>query len=316
MLSLDNWKRRMTPQSAPSVRSWSLRFAASALTAAVVVAGIGWVTDLRDVMHGALISVAVVALLPLVIVAAGLGLALLIVTIGVFVAALSGGDTGAVAAGVDGGAALATLGGEIAPAYYRFLGRRRHPLFWGPLAGLLLGGLVSLGLIAWRIIPRETATALILANAQTRIETIFDETGRFPEPDAQGHLHASVLNGDVDDAAVLKDGFSRPIRYELFEKSGINLSIGSHEVISSKKGWYLLTSLGFDGKPSRDDLQIESQPRRLGRDSRLSRLAEAGPALDRVAQVVRDLLHQENQDRTAALSVKLRAVQSLRKGRK
>ena len=201
--------------------------AALALTALVVVAA-GWFTDIRHAAHASLLAVAVVALLPLIIVAAFLLLAL----VGAILGAMGG----------DGGAELIITGGEefVVP-YYRFLARRRHPVFWGVGLGVLAGGLVLLALIAGVIVPGETKTATALARAQEQLETHYKQKGSFPKPGPQGHLPRSTF--DAAAQGPLTDGFGRPLQYQL------------------KGAWKLaswtLRSDGFDAAPNTaDDLCV------------------------------------------------------------
>lgn len=55
----------------PAARGWwrrqGRRFLAASLVAAAAVVAVGWTTGLREAMHGALLAVAVFALLPLML---------------------------------------------------------------------------------------------------------------------------------------------------------------------------------------------------------------------------------------------------------
>ncbi len=99
------------------------RFALPTGVTATGVVTAGWLTDLRDVMHGALLTFATAALLPFVIIAAGVAM-IALTGLSVAVAAASGGDidpTGPAEAGV----CMIEDGARIAPRYYRFLSRRK-----------------------------------------------------------------------------------------------------------------------------------------------------------------------------------------------
>lgn len=211
-------------------RSHGRRFLIAALVAAACVVAAGWLTGLRDVMHAALLAVAVFALLPLLLVGGAL-LLLLIVAVGMAAAAALGGD-GDAGDGLEfAGDAIAGGGAWVAPRYYRFLGRQRHPVFWGVPAGALLGGLVLWGLLAIVVVPGESSTVETLAGAQADIERRVRDTGKLPEP---------------SDMA-LRDGFGRPLEYKVS---------GRWKLAS-----YTLTSLGFDGVPSADDLCVSGSTR-------------------------------------------------------
>jgi hypothetical protein len=206
-----------------------------AITAATLVV-IGWMSGLRQVMHGALLALAVAALLPFVLVAGGL---LVVMLIG-FLLALSAAVAGAGDAFDDGlpgaGEAVVDGGGWLIPRYYRFLGRQRHPVFWGIPAGGLFGGLLLWALLAVFVVPGETRTVRDLTEAKAGIERLYSESGGFPRPDEHGHLRLEP------NRPVLEDGFGRPLNYDVS---------GRWKLAS-----WTLTSLGFDGKPSADDLCV------------------------------------------------------------
>jgi len=108
------------------------------VTTAALVA-MGWMTGLRDVMHGALLTLAIAALPPLAIVAGGL---LLVMMMGFFfalAAALAQADDLPVYGVAEG---VLKGGRWLIPRYYRFLRRQHHPVFWGVPAGLLFAGLL------------------------------------------------------------------------------------------------------------------------------------------------------------------------------
>src|SRR5439155_4751853 len=64
--------------------------------------------------------------------------------------------------------------------YYRFLARRRHPLFWGLGGGVLLGALLLWALIGAVVLPGEARTGKILIDAKDRIEHSYQEGHKFP----------------------------------------------------------------------------------------------------------------------------------------
>ena len=136
-----------------------LLFLATVTTVALLVFAGGWFTGLRHVMHAALLAVAVVAFLPLVMVAAGFAVVAILFAGSLVFSAL--GD-GAVDVSTDGG--LIEGGARAAPGYYRFMAarfvaRRKHPVFWGLPLGILLGGLALWGVLAAYVLPGEATTA-------------------------------------------------------------------------------------------------------------------------------------------------------------
>jgi hypothetical protein len=227
-------------RSRPYRREALKRYAIATLTTAAIIFAIGWWTDLRQVMHGAMLTVAAIAFLPLVLIAAGLLIALICIAISILAALLTKGESGD---GVVTDAGLAELGVSIAPGYYRFLfarfvARRRHPVFWGVPSGLLLGGLALWLLIAAVIVPREVRTAETLADAKRRIEQHYADRRRYPAPTPAGHLRRADLGLPGED--VVRDAFGRPVEYR---------TSGAWKVAS-----YTLRSDGFDGRPGKDDL--------------------------------------------------------------
>lgn len=210
---------------------------AVALVALAVVLG-GWFTGARQVMHAALLGVAVVAFLPFLVIGAGILLALLVAAVATVAAVFSGDAGGGLEGAVEGGGAVVGGGGWLLPRYYRFLGRRRHPAFWGGLCGVLLGGLLLWGLLAILVVPGEARTVTALAAAQARLEQRYAADGGWPRPQ-QGQL---VLEGEP-----LRDGFGRPLRYEVS---------GRWKLAS-----WRLRSTGYDGVVSGDDLCIAGASR-------------------------------------------------------
>lgn len=228
---------------ATSMSWWQVQGRRFLITVAVVALAVvlaGWLTDLRQVMHGALLSVAIVAFLPLLIVGAGL-LAVLAVglVVGVLAALGDGGD-GVIEGAAGVGEVIVEGGGWLTPRYYRFLGRQRHPMLWGTVAGALLGGLLLWGLLAVLVVPDEASTARRLTEAKARLEARYAADGAWPRPDGQGQLVLDVGNGPAPD--VLRDGFGRPLHYEVS---------GRWKLAS-----WRLRSHGYDGVPSGDDLCI------------------------------------------------------------
>ena len=214
------------------------RFVLAAVMTALIVLTVGWFTDVRQLLHWVLLTLAVTAFLPFVIIGGGLAVGLLLALAGAVLAA-----DASVGAGVGEGAA--TFGALILLPYYRFLARRRHPVFWGIPMGLLLGCLLLGGVIALVIVPAETRTVQILAGMQQQIERFHKKNRRFPTADAEGRLTSKELGLDApgvrnDDFIV--DGFGRPLHFRVRGKG----------ILAS----YTLISWGYDGKPGRDDLCV------------------------------------------------------------
>src|SRR6266849_3743822 len=169
-----------------SYRRQAIRFFLAAVITALIVLIAGWFTDVRQLLHWVLLTLAITAFLPFVIIGGGLVVGLVLA----LAAAVLGADASAGAA-VGEGATI--VGVFILHPYYRFLGRRRHPVFLGVPVGMLLGCLLLGGVIALVIVPAETRTVQILAETQQQIERFHKKTGRFPTPDADGRLTSKAL---------------------------------------------------------------------------------------------------------------------------
>jgi hypothetical protein len=221
-----------------SYRRQAIRFFLAAVITALIVLIVGWFTDVRQLLHWVLLTLAITAFLPFVIIGGGLAVGLILALAG----AVLGADA-SVGAAIGEGAT--TVGSLLFHPYYRFLGRRRHPVFWGVPVGMLLGCLLLGGVIALVIVPAETRTVQILAETQQQIERVHKKSGRFPTPDAEGRLTSKALGlqapGAGNDDFIL-DGFGRPL----------HLRVKGKGILAS----YTLISWGYDGKPGRDDLCI------------------------------------------------------------
>jgi hypothetical protein len=242
-------------------------FGAAAGGVLLLVLLLGWLTELRGVMHALLITLGTHALVPFVAV---LGVVALFSA-----AALS---TALIAEDASGRSNLqAPIGGrQLARAYDEQIRRqRRHPLAWGAAAGLGLG-LVGVWLVlAALVVPLETRTLGVLLLAGARLDaaargapppnsaalpnaTALPNAARPTDAPAapgvnlrraapaDGHLYPSAWNGATDtvDNPVL-DAFGRAVRYQTDASEG---------------GAYVLRSLGLDGVPSRDDLCVLAPP--------------------------------------------------------
>jgi len=217
--------------------------------AAAITVALCWGTGLRQATHAALLTVAVLMLLPLLVIAGGL-LVLMAVGLVVGLSAAPSGDGDVSDTGAILGAALVEGGAWLTRRYYGFLGRRRHPAFWGVAAGVLAGGLLLAAAIAAIVVPGEMRTARVLAEFKGAIDRLHRDKGRFPAADANGHLARAALEPAAAPGDLVRDGFGRPLRYEIDGRWGMVT--------------YRLVSLGFDGQPGGDDLCLAGA-NRLGR---------------------------------------------------
>jgi MFS family permease len=252
------------------------RFVLAAIITALIVLAVGWLTDVRQLLHWVLLMLAVTAFLPFVIIGGGLAIGLVLA----LTAAIFAGDA---SVGAVVGEGTTTFGAFIFHPYYRFLARRRHPVFWGMPMGLLLGCLLLGGVIALVIIPAETRTVQILAATQQQVERFHKKTGRFPTVDAEGRLTSKELGLDargVGNDDFILDGFGRPLHFQVKGKG----------ILAS----YTLISWGYDGKPGRDDLCI-------------SRASE----VSKWAMMLADKLGISQQRKAPELTVLLRGVLDL-----
>ncbi len=139
----------------------------------------------------------------------------------------------------------------------------------GGAVGALFGALVLWALIAAIVVPRETSTAARLAAARDAIETAYRDTGELPRPDEGGHLRIALAGGPV---SVVDDGFGRALAYRVSGKW--------------KLASWTLTSAGFDGAPSADDLCLSGGTKLMQWVDKAAALGAALPSYaDRLAQV-------------------------------
>ena len=233
---------------------WTLRgraFLGTLAITSLAVVGSGWLKGPRTVMHGALLSLATLALLPYVL---AIGVIFALSAVLLFGAGFPLAHPYGIADGVAKG------GAWFAAHYYGLVARQRHPLFWGVPAGVLFGGLMLWALIAVIVVPGEARTVRIFGQTRATLDRTYRDTGEFPRPDAQGHLSAAVSDGHAAPGLVV-DGFGRPVRYQL---------TGRWKVAS----WVLVSS-GFDGQPGADDLCLSGGTQLgvwAGRASELARL--------------------------------------------
>ncbi len=224
-------------------RAHGRSFAASALVVGLGLFVLGAFTGARTFAYGTLLTLGTIAFLPFVVIAGLLGLVLFLLVLAAAAAALSGG-------GVDVDGVDAPLGGieaaaRLVPGYYRLLGRIRHPVAVGAVAGTVLAVVGLWVLMLVTVVPKEIETRERMVAAQAAVEAVRQREGRFPPSSKSGLLPATELGLDE------LDGFGRPLVYEV---SG-RWKLQSYEI----------RSLGEDGEPSDDDMCIrgESDLRRL-----------------------------------------------------
>jgi hypothetical protein len=194
------------------------------LVAGLVVA-VGWLTGAREVMYGALTALLVGAFLPFVTIAAVIAVLML----GLVVVILAGGDAPDVDSPLKGAEE------ELPRAvrrYYRWIGGQKHPFLWGTILGTAGGVLALWGLIAWLVVPREAETTRRLLELKETIDAHHAREGDYP--------------GALPEGAA--DAFGRPFQLKLGRRSRFVAS-------------YTVTSVGFDGRPGRDDLCISGRTR-------------------------------------------------------
>lgn len=200
-----------------------------AVLVASLVCGLGWFTQLRSVMYGALLLALAGALLPFLLLVALIAL----VAVAALVAALTGG--GDLHVGAPDASGIAEGFSRLTRGYYRALAKQRSPWFWGIPLGVVLGVFSLWAALAVWVVPRETQTMKILASAQEEIETAQRATGKYPAPDAEGRY--------LRRGSALSDGFGRPLHYQ----------VTGRWLLSS----YVIRSWGFDARPGNDDLCVE-----------------------------------------------------------
>lgn len=268
-------------QALASPRETLVVLAGTAGATAVALVVLGWSTEIRQVTHGLILTLAIAAFFPFVLFAAGLALGLAVIGMGITAGMLGGGDFPPLP-GPD--LFPVEVAGWLAPRYYGFWARRRHPVLWGVVLGAVAGSLVLGGLIAILVLPGEAATVQRLNEVQRRIDDAYKERGRYPAATAHDQLTDAAL-ADKPGArnSAIVDGFGRPLVYRIR---------GVARIAS-----YSVSSLGFDGKPGHDDLCVAGQ----------TRMMAAAELVGRAARVV------EFQRGTTAQAIvnKLRGIQSL-----
>jgi hypothetical protein len=198
------------------------------VTSAIVFAAL--ISGVRAIAYAALATLIVAGLWPILLLAGGVALLMLVSVVAGFIGGDGVGDVGLYGAGegiTHGGVAIATR-------YYRFLGASRHPVLWGAAGGLLAGTGIVWGVLALWVIPGEQKTLKTMLDVQSQLEDQYRRDGHYPPSDA-----GATIAGQ---SGPIVDGFGRPIRYRVD---------GAWKLAS-----YTISSLGFDGRPSEDDLCI------------------------------------------------------------
>jgi hypothetical protein len=215
-------------------RTWASKFL---LTVAIVFLAVllgGWFTGVQQVMHTALLSVTVFAFFPVIILAAVILIPIILMLALMLISIISG----------DGGDGSVNPEAQIPSVvflheYYEWMARQRSPYFWGVPVGVLLGGAILWGLISWLIVPKEMKTSESLLRAERSVKVQYEAKKSFPTPGAN-HSFPQTLN--QENSPPLLDGFGRPFLYHVTQNGG-QMS-------------YRIKSLGFDGKPGKDDLCV------------------------------------------------------------
>jgi hypothetical protein len=229
------------------------------------VAATGWLSDLRRVLHGGLILLSVAAFLPLLV-----AMAIVVVFLAASAMAIAAGTPEAIPTAADAyatGEGLTAFFRRVLVPYYRFLFAQRHPITLGAACGLLLGTLFVWTLLSLFVLPGEVCTLKRMAAIQSAIQ---GWSAGFPRPVRDQRIDEKVLGTGVDGwpfcsipsveangtSAILLDGFGRPLGY----------TVEGHWPLTS----YRLSSLGYDGRASGDDLCLSGS-------------SHARAALDRIA---------------------------------
>ena len=215
-------------------------------TALIVMAGIAIAAALegvRRIAYAALAALIVWGLWPLLLIVGGLAALMIVAVIAVSLGLVdhgAGSDTGL--GGMGEGVVVG--GSKLARIYYRFLGRVRHPIAWGAAAGALAGTALVWAILGLYVIPRERRTLDTLMQVRSALEDRYRQAGSYPSPTEDGTVPATLLStgGPTRDAGPVADGFGRPVRYRLG---------GAWKIAS-----YTVSSLGFDGRPSDDNLCV------------------------------------------------------------
>ena len=239
-----------------------------------LMVSLGWFTNIREAAHQCLLWVFVFAFFPFLVIALGL-----LIFLFTFVLALAGDSDGI------GGLDHVGDGLEILKPYYRFLGKQKHPVFWGIPAGILSGGLCLLALVYPLIVAKEAETADRMMELQSALQAYQEEHGTYPRPDEEGRLDLAAL-GLAGAKPYAEDRFGQSIFYVVDDRlettsqklkdkeSKLSTWAGKvadkametypsleEKVKQAKKKYafasFSLTSLGYDGKESNDDLYLE-----------------------------------------------------------
>jgi hypothetical protein len=246
-----------------------IQFVLCSLAMCALVSTVGWLSDLRAVFHGTIIVLSVAAFLPLLV-----ALALVLIFLGMSTIAILSGDPDAAPLASEAYAAsegLAAFFRRVFVPYYRFLFTRRHPTLLGAASGFLLGTLVVGALLSVLVLPGEVCTLKRMAAIQSAIEK-----RHIPSPLHGQWVHRTALGEQSNGwpfcpapavahdgpSELLLDGFGRRFNYD----------VAGHWPLTS----YRLSSLGYDGKKSGDDLCLSGSSRAR---AALDRLEDAAGVL-------------------------------------
>ena len=231
---------RALPPGTTSLRTgrrWLAVFLLTTLILTAIVASAAWFTGLREWSYGVLLALGALALGPLLIALSGAMVILLttvLAALGALFGAVNADET------ISGGDIVAA-GRRATPGYFRFLTNTRSPVLCGVPAGLAMGVVLITAIQWWHVLPREARTAATLLNAQAQIQRVYDDSKRFPKPDAAGNLPLGSLYPDQKkrDAGVLRDAFGHALTYRV-------------DGVWRAASWSLV-SAGIDGRIGTDD---------------------------------------------------------------
>lgn len=215
------------------------RTTATAGMVMIAIVGAAMLGGVRRIAYGALAALVLAGLWPLLILLGGFAALMILAVVFGLVAGEGIGDVGL----GDVNEGVVRGGAKLASIYYRFLGRIRHPVVWGVIAGAIAGTAAVWGILALYVMPKERRTLETLLQVQEALEDRYNRTGSYP-PRTNDETMPTTLLGESNrqGVEVILDGFGRPVHYHLD---------GAWKIAS-----YTVSSFGFDGRPSEDDLCV------------------------------------------------------------
>lgn len=274
----------------------------------LVIFGLGWFTSIRVIAASGLVSAGSVALLPLVIVAIGLCLLAYFMFMSVFMAYLELVP----GSGEPVGWRVLLLGFSFFGPYYNWLLHKDRAGLWGAMMGLILSVLVLVGILLLHVIPRESATAVLLVEVGERLQRIESEQGAFPVPNTDGTLsweHVTLPDAHATRTGIIEDYFGNPILIKIEPyKQHLDIHFG---ILSEEKPKvfrpgsferFTIHSNGFSALDQTDDIEY----------SGVSNKAEP-ITTETIRGALTQLVYQKAK---ASASDRLKALRMLRKKKK